>query len=62
MVTTTLKIPDAITAHFRCKLLHKKRSEWDGTYKYDEIYQKYIPNIKWVCDICDQSKAALHDN
>jgi hypothetical protein len=54
MLTTTSKFPKEIQSYFMCKLLHNRKPIFDGTYRYDEIYKKEVPNIKWVCDLCDK--------
>lgn len=61
MVTTCSEFPKDVERYFLCVLLHKRRPIWDGDYRYDEFSKKNVPNIRWVCDICDQCKADLHD-
>lgn len=53
-VTTCNELPDELQNYFLCLLLHTREKVWDGTYRYDELLDKDIPNVKMVCRICDE--------
>lgn len=52
--TTIGSFPKELVDYFRCKLLHEKRPYWDGTFYYDKNLDKNLPNIKYLCKVCDK--------
>lgn len=52
--TTLSPIPKAILRWSQCLLLHEKCPFWDGTYYYDKNLDKNLPNIKYLCKVCDK--------
>lgn len=53
MTSISSELPREVEKHFLCKLLHIRTPIWDGTYRYDEISQEDVPNIRHICEICD---------
>ena len=54
--TTLSEFPKEVERYFICKLLHQRRAEWDGSYRYDEILKRKVPDIKMICVICSKGK------
>lgn len=57
-LTTISEIPPGVVKWGMCLLIHKKTPVWDGDYRWDDLTQKNIPNIKYICKECEKTKAS----
>lgn len=51
---TCEEFPKEVENYFLCLLFHNRQAQWDGSYRYDEILQERVPNIRYFCDHCQK--------